>query len=254
MRWRDGLLALSSAALLTACSGTSTTVRPESPTSIAVQNNIQMGRAYLERGQLDMSLEKLTRALELDPRSVDAHTMIAVLYERIDRASRAEQHYRRAVELAPESGAENNNLGQFLCRSRRFEEAQARFKVAMDDPFYKTPGLLYTNAGLCALDAGDLVGAEAHLRKALQFDSSNPGLLFALAKLSFEQQQPLKARAFIQRFEAQGARSPEALELAAHIEAQLGDAAASSRYIEQLRSEFPDFTPSKAFQGEPETP
>jgi type IV pilus assembly protein PilF len=75
-----------------------------------------------------------------------------------------------------------------------------------------------------------------------------------MARLTFEQEQPLKARAFMQRYETQGARIPEALELAARIEAQLGDADASARYLEQLRTEFPDYTPSKAFQGEPETP
>ena len=241
--------------LLAGCASTSPSVRRnDGTTSVAVQNNIQMGRAYLERGQFDMALEKLTRALELDPKAVDAHTMIAVLYERIDRQSRAEQHYRRAVELVPESGAENNNLGQFLCRNARYDDAQQRFQVAMDDPFYKTPGLVYTNAGLCALDAGQLSLAESHLRRALQFDGSSPVVLYAMARLTFEQEQPLKARAFMQRYETQGARIPEALELAARIEAQLGDADASARYREQLRTEFPDYTPSKAFQGEPETP
>ncbi len=241
--------------LLAGCASTSPPVRRnDGATSIAMQNNIQMGRAYLQRGQFDMALEKLTRALEMDPKAVDAHTLMAVLYEQIDRDSRAEQHYTRAVELAPESGAENNNLGQFLCRKARYDEAQQRFQVAMDDPFYKTPGLVYTNAGLCALSAGQLPLAETQLRRALQFDGSSPVVLFAMAKLTFELEQPLNARAFIQRYETQGARSPDALELAARIEAQLGDAGASARYREQLRTEFPDYTPSKAFQGEPETP
>ena len=240
--------------LLVGCASGGATVRSDSKSSVAVQNNIQMGRAYLERDQLDMALEKLSRALELDPRAVDAHTLIAVLYERIERVSRAEEHYRRAVELLPESGAENNNLGQFLCRSGRFEEAQSRFKIAMDDPFYKTPGLLYMNAGVCAFEAGDLSLAEQHMRKALQFDATNSRLLLAMAKLAFKQEQPLKARAFLQRFEEQGVSSPEALQLGANVEASLGDAEASARYVEKLRTEFPDFTPSSAFQGEPETP
>jgi len=223
----------------------------ESPDAIAAANQVQMGRAYLQRGQREVALERLTKALQLDPRSTDAHTVIAVLFEEIERPERAETHYKRAVELDPDAGAVNNNYGQFLCRTGRYEEAEARFVKAMDDPFYATPALVLNNAGICALRAGHRERAEEYLRKALRLDPRSPGILLDLARLRMEGGEWLSARGFLQRHEAVSPPRPDALELGIAIETGLGDTAAAERYRERFRSEFPDHESAPKLQGEP---
>jgi type IV pilus assembly protein PilF len=237
---------------LAACESTGGPRRDaDSRSASAAANHVQMGRAYMQRGQLQVALERLTKALELDPRSTDAHTVIAILYEEIRRPERAEFHYKRAVELAPDNGAVNNNYGQYLCRNRRFDEAEARFRKAMDDPFYSTPALAYANAGVCAVQAGTRDRAEDYLRRALEIEPGNAEVLLLLARLQFDRGEHLRARAFLQRHEAATTPGPDALELGVAIETVLGDAAAAERYRQRLRTEFPDHESAPMLQGEP---
>lgn len=247
------LLALALALSLAGCAttGGGARVDEDSPTAIAAANQVQMGRAYMQRGQLQIALERLTKALELNPRSTDAHTVIAVLYEEIRRPERAETHYRRAVELKPDDGSVNNNYGQFLCRSGRFAEADARFAKAIDDPFYPTPVVVFTNAGVCAMKSGDLTAADRYLRLALETEPANPEVLLDLAQLQLAKGEPLRARAFLQRHEAVAAARPDALELGIAIESGLGNTAAVDRYRARLRTEFPDHETAPMLQGEP---
>jgi type IV pilus assembly protein PilF len=119
----------------------------------AAEIQVKLGRGYMEQGQFEVAHQKLEEALRLDPDSVDGNTLMAVLYERIDRPKLSEKFYRRAVELDPEDGSTNNNFGAYLCGLGRHAEADTYFKRALDDPFYKTPGTAASNAGVCAAQA-----------------------------------------------------------------------------------------------------
>lgn len=227
---------------------------PSKPTKKrAVEVQIELGRSYMDRGQLETAHEAFKKALSLDPDSVDANTLMAVLYERIDRAEGAEKYYRRAVELDAEDGATNNNYGAYLCRLRRYEEADRYFVRALDDPFYKTPQSALANAGVCARLAGDAAKAEVYFRKAIEADPRNAGALYELARISFDKQDFMRARAFVQRLESISPPDAAALELAARIEERLGDAGAAAKYRERLKTEFPDYEPGTV-TGETKSP
>ncbi|HET6604186.1 MAG TPA: type IV pilus biogenesis/stability protein PilW [Xanthomonadaceae bacterium] len=214
-------------------------------TRSAADVNVQLGQKYMERGDLEIAMEKLRKAVELDPRSADAHTMLGVLYERIGRVELAGEHYARSVALDGDDGVMLNNYGGFLCRQRRYDEADAMFAKALEDPFYRTPNAALTNAGVCAMQAGRLERAESYLRRALEKEPRNSGALFQLAQVNFAKGEFLSARAFIQRLEAASPATAEALSLAARIEERLGDKAAADKYRKRLRTEFPDYRPPK---------
>ena len=215
----------------------------------AAEIQVKLGRGYMEQKQYETAHEKLEKALQLDPGSVDGHTLMAVLYERIDRPKLSEKHYRRAVELDPEDGSTNNNFGAYLCRLGRYGEADAYFRKALDDPFYKTPGAAAANAGVCASLAGDHARAETYFRKSLETNPNDPSLLYEMALLNFRRADFLRARAFMQRFEAAGRPDAAALDLAGQIEDRLGDAAAAAKYRERLKTEFPDYEPGTVSRG-----
>ncbi len=202
--------------------------------------NVQLGSGYMREGRYEVALDRLNKALKYDPASADAHTVLAVLYERIRKPELAEQHYRKAVELQPDNGDAQNNLGTFLCRQQKYDQAEMHFRKAWENPFYKTPAVALTNAGSCAMKAGRSTVAEGYLRQAIQIDGNYPDALFLLARLMHEQGNHFKARAFLQRYEATGQVRPDAYWLGYRIEYALGDLKASQAYAARLRSQFPD--------------
>ena len=215
----------------------------------ASEIQVKLGRGYMEQGQFEVAHQKLETALQLDPNSVDGNTLMAVLYERIDRAKLAEKYYRRAVELDPEDGSTNNNFGAYLCGLGRHAEADTYFKRALDDPFYKTPETAASNAGVCAARAKNYTLAEEYFRRSLKARPNDPGTLYEMALVSYRKEDFLRARAFMQRFEAAGRPDAAALDLAAQIEDRLGDSAAAAKYRERLKTEFPDYEPGTVSRG-----
>jgi type IV pilus assembly protein PilF len=216
----------------------------------AAQTNVQLGQGYLSQGRLELARDKLQKAVELDPRSVAAHTVIAVLYEKIDDRERARVHYRRASELAPESGDTLNNYAAFLCKEGAYAEADALFARAVADPFYKTPAVAHANRGACALSAGQVEQAEDSLRRAVQLSPAMPDALFGLARATFERGDFLRARAFVQRYEATGQAGADGLMLGYEVERKLGNVRGANEYRQRLLAQFPDSEAARRLEGE----
>lgn len=206
----------------------------------AARVHVELGQRYMQQGKLDISMEKLQKALQLNPNYADAHTVIGLLYERIGDPKSAEDHYRRAVELQPKAGAANNNYGQILCSAGRLDEADKYFQRAVADPFYKYADVALANAGVCLLTGQHLDKAEVDFRRSVEINPNNALALFHLASTLYLKSDYFKARAFIQRFEALGQESAEALMLGHDIEQKLGNEEAAKEYARRLRQQFPD--------------
>ena len=205
----------------------------------AAELQVQLAQEYLKRGDLEVARDKLIRALELDPYSAQAHTLSGFLNETIKEYVQAELHYRRAVELRPKDGDMSNNYGSFLCKQARYDEAEAMFQRAFADPYYKTPEVALTNAGICAKDGGHLEQGEAYLREALDRSPNFGPALLPMASVLYARKDFLRARAFIERYDAANPANPEALYLGLQIEQALGDERSVEDYRRRLLSGFP---------------
>jgi type IV pilus assembly protein PilF len=244
-RWMGAALALALAGCVTTTTEEGSLGRvPHTSRSQEAQDaarvHTDLGQQYMANGDLKTALEKLNKALQFDENYAPAHTVIAVLDERINRPEQAEQHYRRAVQLEPDKGMPNNNLGTFLCRIGKGAEALRYFDTALKDPFYQTPDVALTNKGICQLRMSDPAGAQASLRKALEANPNNGDALLHLAKALYLNNDAFRARAFIQRFDALGQPSADALKLGHDIETRLGNTDAAQTYRRRLQSQFPD--------------
>jgi type IV pilus assembly protein PilF len=218
----------------------------------AARVRVELGQRYMQQGKLELALDNLQKALQYDANFVDAHTVIAVLYEHIGNLKAAEEHYARAAELAPKSGDANNNYGRFLCAQGKYDQAQTYFARAMEDPFYKYPDVLYTNAGTCLVDHGgearlDQAGQDLH--RALEANPNNSLALFYMAKVLYLKNDFFHARAFIQRFEALGKPDPAALLLARNIEVKLDHADTARDYAQRLHQDFPDSAQTRSLDS-----
>lgn len=215
----------------------------------AARLHVQLAQEYLRKGQLDIARDRVMRALELNPASPEAHTVAALLHDQIGDHAQAEIHYRRAIELKPKDGGVNNNYANFLCSRGRYEEADALFQKALADPYYRTPDVALVNAGQCAFSAGQLEAAEQYLRRALDRNPEQSAALLPMAKTLLARGDALRARAFLQRHEAQAAASAETLLLGLQIEQSLGDQRAAAEYRRRLLDQFPRSPQARSLEG-----
>jgi len=207
--------------------------------AVAASKPLELARARLMAGDYAAAEKEALKALKLDPKSVDAETVLAVSAARQGNSAEAGRHYLRAAELAPDNGAVQNNYGVWLCREGRAAESLAWFDRALQDPRYTTPSVALANSGSCAARAGQDDRARRDLRRAVELDPNNATALGALAELEFRQGNAFEARAFSERRLSAAPADPQALQLASQIEEKLGDRAAAARYVQRLRAEFP---------------
>ncbi|MDQ6647181.1 MAG: type IV pilus biogenesis/stability protein PilW [Pseudomonadota bacterium] len=206
----------------------------------AARVHTELAQHYMAQGDLQTALAKLTLALDFDPNYAPAHTVIAVLDERINKPADAELHYRTAVRLEPAKGAPNNNLGVFLCKTGKGAEGLGYLNKAVTDPFYATPDIALTNAGVCQLRMDQVAGAEASFRDAIARNPNNAEALFQLANALYLNKDMFRARAFIQRFDGLGQATPGSLKLGYDIESRLGNPEGARNYRKRLIAQFPD--------------
>ncbi len=246
MRAAGLLVAVFLGLLLTGCA-TSPDTGPTTRTGMdrvspvrAAEVNTRLGIGYLERGELQIAMEKLNTALRHDSAHVPAIVTLAMIHEEVGNTSQAERHFRQALRHAPNDGATLNSYAVFRCRQGDYADAEDLFERALRDPFYATPEVARLNAGACARRSGELEQAEEHLRRALAIDPELPGALYHLAQLYYQQDDAFRARAFLQRFEASGETEPGALLLGYRVESSLGNAGEARHYGSILEERFPD--------------
>ncbi|MDJ0806761.1 MAG: type IV pilus biogenesis/stability protein PilW [Gammaproteobacteria bacterium] len=208
----------------------------ESPAAIYVQ----MGIAYLREGQPAVALKKLKKAISIDPQYAEAYNVTAILYERLGETQLADEHYTKAVSLKPRDPYIRNARGSFYCKQEEYEQAQAEFDSALNNPLYPTPWVAMTNAGLCAERSGDLETAERRYREALTAKDDYFQALYQMAKIAFKQHNYLSARAYLERYNGVAQATAGSLWLGVQIERNLGDRHKARTYSQELLEKFPD--------------
>lgn len=216
---------------------------------MAVQDHVRMGQMRFRAGQFDQAEVQARAALKADPKSADAYTLLGLVEERHGNNAEAGEHYAKAAALAPGAGAALNNYGAWLCRNGRAQESLAWFDRALADRSYATPASALANAGACAGMAGQYDRVERDLRAALSLDPENAVALEAMAEHQFRNGRYLEARAFSERRLGSAPADASALLLASQIEDKLGDKAAAARYVQRLRTEFPQARTAQPGEG-----
>lgn len=238
MRFGIALVALTLG--LAACT---TQVSPGGKTDFkeAARLNTQLGIDYMRKGQYDLALEKLERALEQDDDLAAAHSTIALLYQRRGDAKQAKYHYREALDLSRDDPVTLNNFGIFLCGQGEVADAEKIFLKAAQNKDNANAADAWTNAGVCVRrDAKRAGKAEDYLREALRLNPRHPNALAQMAAITYDRGEYLRARAFLQRYEAVARPTPQTLWIAARNERKLGDLQTARGYERRLRSEFPE--------------
>jgi type IV pilus assembly protein PilF len=166
----------------------------------AAHYNVQLGIAYLQRGDIQRAKHKLLTALEQAPNWAPAQDAMGYFLMKTGDMQSAEPYFLRAIALAPNAGSAQNNYGIFLCRNKRYQEANQHFMLAVQDKNYLNTAEAYENAGLCALESPQPQMAENYLLKAVAQDPRRSVALLELVKIYLKQQQYKQAQAYLNAY------------------------------------------------------
>jgi Flp pilus assembly protein TadD len=102
---------------------------------LALESVLERGIADLKAGRFEQAEQALSRAVEQQPDSADAHHHLGVLYLQTGRFDRAAASLARAVKLAPERARSWKALGAAYAAKGDFPAAEGPFRRACElDP------------------------------------------------------------------------------------------------------------------------
>jgi len=201
--------------------------------------HVQLGLDYLRRNQLDTSQKELDLALTINPNHSEANYIAALLNVRLKKDDVAGRHFKRALHSDPANHAARRDYGAHLCRLGRSSDGLTQLETALADQLNPRPDVAAMTAGVCLMDS-DLDKAEEYFRQALRKNPGLPPALYNMAKISYEREEYLSARAFLERFFSVSPGTPDSLFYAVKVERQLGAHDVAQQYAKQLRVNFPN--------------
>ena len=201
---------------------------------------LRLAGSYYQNGQIEVAIETVQKALELDPNNGMAHALLGIMQLDLGKIESARANFSRAISLDGENPEIQNNYGWFLCRTGHEGEASIYFEKAAANRLYGTPGQALLNAGLCDMQAGELAAAEKHLLAALAADATSANVKYQLAVLNLRQRRLERADFYYDLLTRDGPPGVDALWLGIRIAHARKDGDSESRLANELRSRFPE--------------
>ncbi|MEZ5366675.1 MAG: tetratricopeptide repeat protein [Bryobacterales bacterium] len=144
-----------------------------------LNDTFNLGMQAKKEGNLDVALENLKKASEIDANQDVIFANLADVQsalgekktgdERKQMFTDAVASYQKAIELKPDAAAYYNNLGLAQIKSGAIEEGQANLaKAAQMDP--ANGGRYYFNLGAVMVNSGNTDGAVDAFKKATEVD------------------------------------------------------------------------------------
>lgn len=206
----------------------------------ALSDNIRLGMAYLSAGDTLRAKRPLQNAINIAPRSAEAHNAMGLVYYVEQEHGLAEEHYRKAVQYDPSYTKAHFNFGALLYDRGRYPEAVHHYRIATADTFYEQRPVAFQNLGASLLAMGDRAGALAAFNRALSLNRDLPGSHLKLARMYFDDGNPHAAMKHFQRFAGLSRHSAESLWLGIRLQRILEDRDAVASYALQLRNMYPE--------------
>jgi serine/threonine-protein kinase len=163
---------------------------------------VALGKVEMASGDNGKAETELLRALEIDNRNAAAHRWLGAIYAFRDESDKAEEYYRRAMELAPAEWQPASELGVYLFKKAKYAEAVDLWSQAVR--LAPDHSMLYRNlAGAYhMLDRTD--DAATQLQKALEIEPTPPAYNNLGTLRYFQGRYPEAVRAFEKAVELRG--------------------------------------------------
>jgi Tfp pilus assembly protein PilF len=99
---------------------------------IAPETHFASGMMLERQGDYVGAAAQFSKAVDGDPKMVDAHNRLGMCFCRLSEFDRAAASFRRAIEMAPDAAALQNNLGYCLTSAGKYSEAENSFRRALE--------------------------------------------------------------------------------------------------------------------------
>ncbi|MDX8399589.1 MAG: type IV pilus biogenesis/stability protein PilW [Gallionellaceae bacterium] len=201
----------------------------------------ELADSYFGRKQYGVALQEIDTALRAESRYAPAFNMRGLIRMELLENDRADEDFKRSLQLDPRDSRTHNNYGWFLCNSGHEKKSIPQFIEALNNPLYSTPEKALANAGVCSKKLGNLKEAKVYFLRALVRQPNLPEALYGLAELSFAEQDFIGAKSYFLKYQEKLLElTAESLWLAVRIEREVKDANSEKSYALQLRKHFPD--------------
>ncbi|MEM9194370.1 MAG: tetratricopeptide repeat protein [Myxococcota bacterium] len=135
----------------------------------------QLAASLREENNTPGALDRLRRALELDPENARAYVLRGFIYFEGESYPEAEADLRKGVELlelrpdmASVLAEARNLLGLALANQEKYTEALELLRTSADDPLNTAPWVAWGNLGWTLYRAGEHEESEAALQEAVR--------------------------------------------------------------------------------------
>ncbi len=201
--------------------------------------NMNLGVEYMRQGKYEDALDKLNRSILAKPDFAPSYNVLGLLYQRLGDQDKAEAYFVKSIKLDPTDSSAYNNYGLLLCGNKRTEEAEVAFLNAANNPFYSTPEIALTNAGICLLESKP-EESLGYFKKALDKNEKFSHALVQMADISYKNGDNKLAHQYLERYKKNAAQTPRSLWLGVRVYSELGYKDDVSSYILLLKNKFPD--------------
>lgn len=92
---------------------------------------LSIANLEVQLGNIDKAEQAYLQALRIEPNFVPALINLADYYRSTGRGSKSEPLFKKALDVAPDSGATHHSYGLFLVRKQNYEDALPHFKAAI---------------------------------------------------------------------------------------------------------------------------
>jgi type IV pilus assembly protein PilF len=203
------------------------------------RTRLQLASGYFEQGQTTVALDEVKQALTIDPDFPDAYNLRGLIYLRLNDMRLAEESFRRALAINPNSADVLHNYGWLLCQQGKYTESVQAFTQALANPTYGGRAKTWLAKGVCQIKAGRPLDAEQSLVKSYELDAGNPVTGYNLATVLYQRGDAARAQFYIRRINNSELANAETLWLGIKVEQRMGNRVARDQLVTQLRSRYP---------------
>lgn len=246
LRLPYALAVLFSLLLLSGCvTETTGGVGSKASKSRAVEQYVDVGAAYLSEREYDLAMQRIERALELNPKHPRAHAVLGLIYQSQLETEKAEAAFRQALSYNGDFTLGRTYYAAFLYQEKRYEESLKQLKLASSDIAFANRAQVFSNMGRVYNELGQTDNAIEAYQRSIRLLRSQPQAYLSLAELHFQKQEYQKASnyyyVFWDRIRNENLEhSPKSLKLGVEIARALGDKNKEASLILFFKNEFPN--------------